>query len=246
MGLLVALLSGALAWATHTPLFAIRTIEVQGNVLTSKEQVLRTAGVRIGSNLLLPIARGVRERVQRMPAVMDVEVERELPNTLVIRVTEREPWAAIEAGGSFVAVDKSLRVLARVACPRTGFPLLILQDSTARELPLPGSTIHSSIILAGMACIRRTSESDYGIKIPRVFVDVSHNICLNVNNLGVARLGRAERLGAKLATLRTIVLGSPGLLRKSHFVDLQNPDAPAYSPQEEEPPAGSAPGALND
>ncbi len=71
--------------------FAIRAIEIQTDGVISPDQLRRWANVRLGQNLLaLDLAR-VKRDLQMSPALATVTVERVLPKTLRIRVTEREP-----------------------------------------------------------------------------------------------------------------------------------------------------------
>jgi cell division septal protein FtsQ len=71
--------------------FAIRAIEIQTDGVIAPEQLRRWANVRPGQNLLaLDLAR-VKRDLQMSPALATVTVERILPRTLRIRVTEREP-----------------------------------------------------------------------------------------------------------------------------------------------------------
>jgi cell division septal protein FtsQ len=71
--------------------FAIRAIEIQTDGVIAPEQLRSWANVRPGQNLLaLDLAR-VKRDLQMSPALATVTVERILPKTLRIRVTEREP-----------------------------------------------------------------------------------------------------------------------------------------------------------
>jgi cell division septal protein FtsQ len=75
--------------------FAIRQIEVQTDGVISPEQLRRWARVRPGENLFaLELAR-VKRDLQFVPMIATVAVERVLPSTLRIRVTEREPVVQI-------------------------------------------------------------------------------------------------------------------------------------------------------
>jgi len=91
---------------TENPAFAIHQLDVQTDGIISIEQLRRWAGVRLENNLLeLDIAR-VKRDLELMPAIESVDVERVLPHTLRIRVTEREPIAQfqfpqIRAGGVY-------------------------------------------------------------------------------------------------------------------------------------------------
>jgi cell division septal protein FtsQ len=81
---------------TENPAFAIHQLDVQTDGIVSIEQLRRWAGVRLENNLLgLDLAR-VKRDLELMPAVESVDVERVLPHTLRIRVTEREPIAQFE------------------------------------------------------------------------------------------------------------------------------------------------------
>lgn len=71
--------------------FAIREVEVQTDGVIAPQQLRRWSNVRPGQNLLaLDLAR-VKRDLELVPALDTVSVERVLPRTLRIRVTEREP-----------------------------------------------------------------------------------------------------------------------------------------------------------
>ena len=73
--------------------FAIRQLDAQTDGVIAPEQVRRWAGVKSGENLLaLDLAR-VKRDLELIPNIQSVAVERILPHTLKIRVSEREPMA---------------------------------------------------------------------------------------------------------------------------------------------------------
>jgi hypothetical protein len=73
--------------------FAIHQLNVETDGVLSREQIRSWAGVRLTDNLLaLNLAR-VKRDLELVPAIESVAVERVLPHTLRIRVTEREPIA---------------------------------------------------------------------------------------------------------------------------------------------------------
>lgn len=75
--------------------FAVQSIEVQTDGVLSVDEIRRWTGVRMGANLLaLDLARVERD-LELVSLVDSVSVERILPHTLRIRVTEREPIAQI-------------------------------------------------------------------------------------------------------------------------------------------------------
>ena len=75
--------------------FAIRHVEVQNDGVISTDQLRRWANVKPGENLLaLDLAR-VKRDLKMVPMIATVSIERILPGTLQIRVTEREAVAQV-------------------------------------------------------------------------------------------------------------------------------------------------------
>jgi hypothetical protein len=75
--------------------FAIQQVDVQTDGVISAEQLRRWSGVRPGQNLLaLDLAR-VKRDLEMQAMIESVSVERVLPATLRLRVTEREPVAQV-------------------------------------------------------------------------------------------------------------------------------------------------------
>jgi hypothetical protein len=75
--------------------FAIQQVEVQTDGVISADQLRRWSGVRSGQNLLaLDLAR-VKRDLEMQAMIESVSVERILPGTLRLRISEREPVAQV-------------------------------------------------------------------------------------------------------------------------------------------------------
>lgn len=73
--------------------FSVGEVQVQTDGVIATDQLRRWAGVKLGENLMaLDLAR-VKRYVEMSSAVQSVAVERILPHTLRLRVTERDPVA---------------------------------------------------------------------------------------------------------------------------------------------------------
>lgn len=75
--------------------FAIQKIDVQTDGVISPDQLRRWSGVKPGANLIALDLASVKRNLELVPAVESVSVERVLPQTLKIRVTERQPIAQV-------------------------------------------------------------------------------------------------------------------------------------------------------
>ncbi|WP_448613127.1 cell division protein FtsQ/DivIB [Modestobacter sp. URMC 112] len=89
------------------PLLAVRTVQVDGAVTLSVEQVVETAGVEPGRPLVRVDTEAVAARVARLPQVARVEVTRGWPRTVVVTLAEREPVAVVEVAGTRSLVDRN-------------------------------------------------------------------------------------------------------------------------------------------
>ncbi len=85
-----------LRWAVYeNPTFAIQRLDIQTDGVIAPEQLRSWSGVRLRENLMrLDLAR-VKRDLELVPAIESVVVERVLPHTLRLRVTEREPVAQV-------------------------------------------------------------------------------------------------------------------------------------------------------
>jgi len=79
----------------ENPEFAIRHIEIQTDGVILPDQLRRWAGVKTGDNLLALDLATIKRNLELVSLVESVSVERVLPRTLRIRVSEREPVAQV-------------------------------------------------------------------------------------------------------------------------------------------------------
>jgi cell division septal protein FtsQ len=75
--------------------FAIQSIEVQTDGVIAPEQLRQWSNVKLGANLIALDLASVKRSLELVPTIDTVSVERILPRTLKIRVTEREPVAQV-------------------------------------------------------------------------------------------------------------------------------------------------------
>ena len=77
------------------PAFAIEQVEVQTDGSIPLEQLRRWSGVRPGENLIRLDLAAVKRNLELVSTLDTVSIERILPRTLKIRVTERRPLAQV-------------------------------------------------------------------------------------------------------------------------------------------------------
>jgi len=79
----------------ENPDFAISEIDVATDGVIAPDQLRRWTGVKIGENLIALDLAAVKRNLEMVSMIDSVSVERVLPRTLKIRVTERDPIAQV-------------------------------------------------------------------------------------------------------------------------------------------------------
>ncbi len=102
----VVVLAAVLAWVVlASPLLAVRTVQVDGAVTLSADQVRDAAGVAEGTPLVRVDTAAAAARVAGLPQVADAEVTRGWPDRVVVTVRERVAVAVVDQDGTRSLVD---------------------------------------------------------------------------------------------------------------------------------------------
>ncbi|MBM4373054.1 MAG: FtsQ-type POTRA domain-containing protein [Deltaproteobacteria bacterium] len=91
--------------AMGSPHFALKEVRVQGLSHLTEEDVASAAGLRLGTSIMAYDPDEVEHALSREDWVRRVHVRRELPQTLVVDITERTPVAVLAAGDLFLVDD---------------------------------------------------------------------------------------------------------------------------------------------
>lgn len=204
----------------ENPAFAIAEVVVETDGGIQKDQIRRWARVKGGENLMALDLGRIRRDLELVSLVQSVTVERVLPRTLRIRVTEREPVAQVNvprarAGGGLDVVVMQLDADGYVIMPLDprlrSTPLGEVQD----ELPLivgvnplqltPGRQIDSPQVCAAVALLARFQESAMGalVDIRRVEVTASDVLTVTTGQGGIITFG-LQNLDQQLLRWREI------------------------------------------
>jgi cell division protein FtsQ len=94
-----------LAWTARCG-FAVNAVEVEGRERTSRAAILSALGVGRGTPILAVNPVAAKRRLETIDWVRAASVERRLPDTLYIRLVERQPLAFWQRDGKLVLVDR--------------------------------------------------------------------------------------------------------------------------------------------
>jgi hypothetical protein len=171
----------------ENPAFAIANVDVQTDGVIPQEQIRRWAGVKGGANLMALDLSRIKRDLELVSLIQSVTVERVLPRTLRIRVTEREPIAQVNVprarpgGGLDVVVmhfDAGGCVMLPLDPRLRDTPIAQVQD----DLPLiagvnplqltPGRQIDSVQVRSALELLDKFQASSMGALVQIERVDV--------------------------------------------------------------------------
>lgn len=106
----LALAAYAGRWAVRhviaSPRFALAEIRIGATEHVGRDEIVSRSGVNIGDRLLVLDTDQIAARLARHPWIAAARVQRQLPATLVIDVTERHAAAVAVIGGLYLIDDK--------------------------------------------------------------------------------------------------------------------------------------------
>lgn len=197
-GLAAAVLVGAVwAWR-HTqsdPSFAVRTIEIEGAVHTPRAALAKATQPYTGLNLFqIDIAR-VQRDLGGLGWVRRIDIEKKLPDTLRIKITERKPVALARIGDRLMYVDAEGAAFAELS-PRVGDDdLPLIADAEGAEL------LRSVQFLTAL----RKGDAELYARISEVWPIPPRGFALYDRELGAVVYANAEDVSAKYRSLRAVL-----------------------------------------
>jgi cell division protein FtsQ len=120
----VVVLAAAAGVVYATPLFGVAEVRVTGAQLVTPGEVRSAARVAPGTPLVRVDVAAAGRRVGRLAPVSRATVRRRWPRTLVIRVVERAPAAAVPVPGGYAIVDRAGVVFDREPGRPAALPVL--------------------------------------------------------------------------------------------------------------------------
>lgn len=109
--------------------FRVRRVEIDGTRYVSPDEIVSRLRMDTTQSLFDDVG-PLEKRVRQHPSVRDVRIERKLPGTLLVRITENLPVAFVQAASGLVAVDATGRSLpVDPATADVDLPVLAVRDT---------------------------------------------------------------------------------------------------------------------
>ncbi len=192
------------AAALTSPILGINRIVIHGlERLPAREAGIttRTAALQPGTNLLRAPLGQMERQMKALPWVQSARVKWASQHTLDVRFTLRQPVIIAAVAGNDYELDE------------TGVPIRLARQGPARSLPHMtlenqsavrfGAPIGGESVVAAIRLYRNAPQQPM-VRIAKIKVDPSGNMCLNMMDGIQVQLGQPEDLAAKMKYIRRV------------------------------------------
>src|SRR6266404_7854264 len=229
VGIVFGVSFGAQRFFFENPDYRLSQIEIQTDGTLQRDQILKTAELREGGNIFGVNLGQVRDRLQQLPQVDEVQVMRKMPGEIDIRITERKPVAWITSDKQIsdpFASEVAFLVDARGVLMREkkllpeylGLPLITGCTSESLEA---GKVVESFEAKAALELLRLSTRSFMQTRFQIREIDVSKGYCLLVTDKNHTRVTFGfENLEAQLQRLEQFLVYSDDSKRELATVTL--------------------------
>jgi len=195
-------------------LLKVTSIQIVGTSALSPNDVLAASGLRGGERILWMRTGRIAARIESFPSVQGVEVERTLPGTIVIRVTERVPLVTLGRG---LAADANGIVFAYP--PNAHIPDLVGWRAPAR----PGAVLDggSRAVLAAL----RVFPMELRGRLRHI--SLLGTVTMALDDGTQIRFGQPVDLDAKARAAVAVLATAAAKHEKLAYVDVRAPTVPA-------------------
>lgn len=115
----------------------VADIRVEGRETTDSETILQALGARPGTPILAVDPMHAKQQLEALPWVRSAVIERRLPDTITVRLVEREPMALWQHGGKIELIDRSGAVIPVTRLDRFAkLPIVVGEDAAGHAAEL--------------------------------------------------------------------------------------------------------------
>lgn len=205
--LLIIIIAGIVYFLT-TPMFNISNIEVNGNNKNSIETYISLTKIELNSTNIFAVTKtGIAKNIKENPYVESVEVNRKLPNTIQINITERKVAYQASYNDQYIYIDEQGYTLEINNEKKDTTKILGL--SSTNEGLTEGHRLNNEDLLKLDTVLKIINYCNYNsIENEISSIDVSDvsNYTINLDKDGqIVYLGDATNLSERILWLKTIL-----------------------------------------
>jgi cell division protein FtsQ len=190
----------------NAPYFAVKNIKIEGVKALSKEEVSNFSKAYQEDNIFRVSLSDLENNIKSLPAVKNVRISRILPDTILVKVTERMPIGLINRDGVLYCLDEEGNVF-KLASRDTGIRLPFIAGFESDVLNGKIKNIPRINLISSLMKELLSIELPVAGQLLAVDIQDPDNIVLQTRNYGRIALGTAnfDELRKRLIKLTRIL-----------------------------------------
>ena len=227
----VLLAFGDLIALAFAPGLHVTKVRVNGTQTLTPQQVFDEAQVPNSTNVLWMLRQPVTNRLAADPVIDHAQRSVRLPDTLILTITERQPYAVLTANAQCWLLDRKGVPYRQLDAPMPHLPVIEAAASAMPETvelgrPLPAVWLPDAYRLLAL------THADPDWTGAKIAVDQNLNLCLNRRNKPQIRLGQSDSLPWKMALAEAALSAYGGALSaRAAYIDVSCPEQPVWRPR---------------
>lgn len=214
--ILVSIMS--LYFFVQSPFFRVNKIYVTGTEQITINQVTALADVYPGVNILRINSAEVEKKLVTQTWIKEAVIEKKLPSTINIKITERQPKAIVQTLEGYLVLDDSGMVLIKLEY-LTKLVLPIITNFTLEEDLLVGEIVQNKQVIEALQVIGALPDA-IGAMVSEFSLGEGLNLFL-AGGLEI-KLGSSDKIAEKLQVLTDIFNNTnEEVLEKVKYIDLR-------------------------
>ncbi len=227
----VFLALGDLAALAFAPGLHVTKVRVLGTQTLTPQQVFEEAQVPNNTNILWMLRQPLTKRLAADPVVDHAERSIRLPNTLILTVTERQPYAVLASGVQRWLLDRKGIPYRQLDAPLPSLPVIIANPAALPPEVALGKPFRALWLPHAYRLLALT-QGDPQWAGAKIAVDQNLNLCLNIKGKPQVRLGQAVSLPWKMALADAALSAYGGALsQRAAYIDVSCPQQPVWRPR---------------
>ena len=122
--ILLLIIASITAGCLFAPQFNVISVTAEDGKYISSGEILDMANIKLGENIFRINDNKIKKSIEKIPYVKKAKIFRALPNRIILKVEEREPYAIVKYLESFAVTDKY------------GYVLEINDENLNQDLPI--------------------------------------------------------------------------------------------------------------
>lgn len=129
--ILIILIASAIIFLLTSPIFLVKTIDVEGNTKFTKEEIINLSYLKTEKNIFIQRYLKSIYNIKKNPRILNVYIKFGLPNHLTIKIEEREEHYQLSTEKGYYIIDDQGYILKRTDEKQK---LVMLKGLTTKEL----------------------------------------------------------------------------------------------------------------